>query len=324
MGRDSAWAEMESSLTQPSDDQKSAACKASQLLRENVVGVQNDNSDVNKQMSNFEVHCDPPPITPRCRAVEIPPNPAVVDNRVNDMIAREQSMHANLSELTPLVATDPKLAKEVNAVNNQLLGLETETNKLYDLTSGSYYDKDAVIKENRIIQKLTKQLDADSKALIKDLGCDRNELQTASIDQEHETVFCDMAMKPKEVWKQIGKFDTLPWHPGIEPENSTQDGDVRKLTAKGGTPVFTEQLLSQSVDRKTGAGYYTYKMTDGLPVQPVSTLRVEPHGKGSRITWQADMDLSNLDPATAEAVNKGIKGFYQEGLSALLEKFNKN
>lgn len=324
MGRDSAWSEMESSLTQPSDDQKSAACKASQLLRENVVGVQNDNSDVNKQMSNFEVHCDPPPITPRCRAVEIPPNPAVVDKKVNDMIAREQAMHGNLSELTPLVATDPKLSAEVNAVNNQLMGLELETNKLYDLTAGGQYDKDAVVKENRTIEKLSKQLDKDTKTLIKDLGCDRNELQTASIDQEHETVFCDVAMKPKEVWKQIGKFDTLPWHPGIEPESAKLDGDIRTLTAKGGAPIFTEQLLEENVDRKTGAGYYTYKMTGGLPVQPISTLRVEPHGKGSRITWQADMDLNGLEPQAAEAVNNGIKGFYQEGLSALLEKFNKH
>jgi hypothetical protein len=323
MGSESAWNEMES-LNLPSDDQKSAACKSSQLLRENVIGIQKDNSDVNREMNKFEVHCDPPPITPRCRAVEVPPNPAVVSNRVNDMISREQSMHANITELSPLVATNPKLAEELSTVNNQLQVLEIETNKLYDLTVGGMYDKDAVNKENRTIEKLSKQLDASSKTFLKNLGCDRSDLQNVTIDQEHDTVYCDVAMKPKEVWKQIGKFDTLPWHPGIEPTSAVLEGDVRKLTAEGGSPTFTEQLLGQGEDKKTGLHYYTYKMTEGLPVQPISTLSVEPHGKGSRITWKADMNLSGLDDTTAEAVNNGLKGFYAEGLSALLEKLNKH
>jgi|GEM_PF-4713862 len=322
MAGQNSWNEVEA-LNQPTGDQKAAACKASQRLSENVAGISKDNSDINYEMNNGRVECYPPPITPRCRFEEIPPNPAVVDNRVSDMIKREQVMHSDLSQLSPLVSSDPKLAKDLNELNNRLTSLEMETNNLYNMTSGGRYDEGAISKENRTIGKLTKQLEESRKTLAHDLGCDSMDVQNTLVKQEHETVSCDVAMKPKQVWKQIGKFDALPWHPGIESGSVSPEGDVRTLVAQGGNPTFTEQLLDQGEDRKTGARYYTYKMAEGLPVQPISTLRVEPHGKGSRITWQADMDLGSLDDETAAAVSQGVKGFYQQGLSALLEKLNK-
>ncbi len=322
MGSNNALYEVES-LNQPSGEQQSAACKASQKLSENVAGVAKDNSDINREMNNGRVKCSPPPITPPCQWEDIPPNPAIVSNRVNDMISREQSMHGNISELSPLVATDPKLAKKLDDINTQLMALEMETNKLYDMTSGGAYDEGAIDRENRVIEKLTKKLDEDRKSLSKDLGCDANDRRNGLVAQEHETVSCEVNMKPKEVWKQIGKFDTLPWHPGIEPTSASVNGNIRELTAVGGVPKFKETLIEDGKDRKTGVRYYTYQMTEGLPVQPISTLKVEPSGKGSRITWTADMDLSTLNEETANAVENGIKGFYQQGLSALLEKLNK-
>lgn len=311
------------SLNQPSGEQQSAACKASQKLSENVAGVAMDNSDINREMNNGRVQCDPPPISPRCHWEEIPPNPAIVSNRVNDMISRETAMHGNLSELSTLVSGDPRLGQKLDQLNTQLLTLETETNKLYNMTTGGGYDEGAIDKENRVIEKLTKKLDENRKSLARDLGCDANDRRNRLVAQEHETVSCEVNMKPKDVWKMIGKFDTLPWHPGIEPKTAIVNGNIRELTAVEGIPKFKETLIEEGEDRKTGVRYYTYQMTEGLPVQPISTLKVEPYGKGSRITWTADMDLSSLNEETANAVESGIKGFYQMGLSALLEKLNK-
>lgn len=322
MAVENSWNNAEA-LNQPSGEQKVAACAASHRLSENVAGISKDNSDINYEMNNGRVECYPPPITPRCQWQDIPPNPAVVDNRINDMINRQRAMHSDLSQLSPLVASDPKLARGLDEVNNRLMALEMETNNLYNMTVGGRYNEDAISKETRTIEKLTKNLEGSRRALARDLGCDSRDLQDTLVAQDHETVSCDVAMKPKQVWKQIGKFDALPWHPGIESGSISPEGDVRKLIAGGGSPVFTEQLLSQGEDRKTGTRYYTYQITEGLPVQPISTLRVEPHGKGSRITWQADMDLSALDDETAAAVTNGIKGFHQQGLSALMEKLNK-
>lgn len=312
------------SVLQPSSDQKMAACQASERLRQNVAGIAKDNGDVNREMNNGRVQCDPPPITPRCHWEDIPPNPAIVSNRVNDMISRGQAMHGDLSQLSSVVANNPQLSKELDEVNNRLLAVEFETSKLYDMTSGGMYDEGAIDKENRVIGKLIKPLDKSLKTLMSDLGCEGKDSSVDTLAApEHETVSCDVAMSPKKVWKLIGKFDALRWHPGIESGTVSEDGNVRKLIAQGGTPTFTEQLIAQGRDRKTGEGYYTYKMAEGLPIQPISTLRVEPNGKGSRITWTADMNLSDLDDKTADAVGNGIKHFYQQGLSALLEQLNK-
>lgn len=127
----------------------------------------------------------------------------------------------------------------------------------------------------------------------------------------------DVNAKPEEVWKAIGKFDTLPWHPAIESgkvETDANGGTTRTLVAKGGNPVFVEKLLEQ------GPNFLRYKMTSGLPLQPEGTLRVEPNSNGgSRITWEAKIDGS--DKKTVEAVTSGVMGFYSAGLDNLTKKF---
>lgn len=313
------------SLVQPSDADRQSACKASQRLHDSIANIERDNGEVSRQMHNSRVECQPPPITPRCRVEEIPPDPSVVDKSVNKMIKSEELMQSDISAISPLAANNPQLGKDLQTMNNQLLSLEMETQNLYNLTSGAKYDKDAIVKENRTIQKLTKELEKTQRIVSKDIGCDGNDRRLAGTEQERESVSCDVDAKPKEVWKQIGKFDTLSWHPGIESGTVTQEGSetVRNLISKDNGPKFTETLVERVEDKKSGINHYTYQMTGGLPVQPMATLRVEPHGKGSRITWEADIDTSKVDAATADAVLHGIKGFYQQGLSSLLEKFNK-
>lgn len=135
---------------------------------------------------------------------------------------------------------------------------------------------------------------------------DRPEGQSVSF-----SVHRDVAADPDTVWARIGRFDTLPWHPGLE-SGTLESPTRRRLVAKGGGPVFTEELT------ETGPHFLRYRMVDGLPVHPEGTLRVEPNGSGgTRITWEADVDTSGLAPDAAQGVTKGITAFYEAGLDAL-------
>ena len=115
------------------------------------------------------------------------------------------------------------------------------------------------------------------------------------------------------VWAKIGHFGPLSWHPGIESGTIERSGStlIRKLVAKGGSPVFTEQLLE-----KNGTSM-RYKMVGGLPLQPVATLSAEPEGCGCRVTWSAEVDVSGVAPEVYEPVIAGITAFYEAGLNNL-------
>lgn len=166
-----------------------------------------------------------------------------------------------------------------------------------------------VVKDRELITGQNPYSDAEfAKVLLETLD---------NAEKNIHSVFRDVNAKPEEVWKEIGKFDSLPWHPAIESgkvETDANGSTVRTLVAKGGSPVFVEQLLEQ------GPNFLRYKMHSGLPLQPEGTLRVEPnsHG-GSRITWEAKIEGS--DQQTVEAVTGGVMNFYAAGLDKLQAKF---
>lgn len=138
------------------------------------------------------------------------------------------------------------------------------------------------------------------------------------VEKNLHSVSREVSASPEEVWKAIGKFDALPWHPGIESGKvQTKCGvTTRSLVAKGGSPVFEEQLLEQ------GPHHIKYKMIGGLPLQPEGTLKVESNGHGgSKITWEAKID--GADKKMVEAVTAGVTGFYAAGLDNLVKKFDK-
>lgn len=144
-------------------------------------------------------------------------------------------------------------------------------------------------------------------------------VETLDNAEKTHSVSRDVNAKPDEVWKAIGKFDALPWHPAIQSGKVETDKNgvtTRTLVAKGGSPVFVEQLQEQGPD------FLRYKMISGLPLQPEGTLRVEPNGQGgTRITWEAKIDGN--DKKTVDAVTAGVMGFYAAGLDNLVSKFKK-
>lgn len=124
------------------------------------------------------------------------------------------------------------------------------------------------------------------------------------------------------VWAIIGKFNVLAWHPGIESGTVqfTDNKNIRRLTAKGGNPIFVEEL--DEIQKGKQKAYVRYRMVSGLPAKSHSLLKVEALGDGkTRVTWCAIIDKVGLDDTTVDNIRTGVGNFYEQGLNALAEKF---
>ncbi|MBX9685395.1 MAG: SRPBCC family protein [Candidatus Obscuribacterales bacterium] len=145
-----------------------------------------------------------------------------------------------------------------------------------------------------------------------------SEKTSEKLEENLHTVSREIDVKPDEIWKAIGKFDALPWHPAIQSGKvETKNNETfRTLVAKGGSPVFVEKLLEQ------GPNFIRYKMTDGLPLQPEATLKIEDNGRGgTRISWSARID--GADQKLVDAVSNGVMNFYAAGLDDLQRRYAK-
>ncbi len=148
------------------------------------------------------------------------------------------------------------------------------------------------------------------------------------------TVTRDVAAEPAEVWAVIGNFQDMSWHPAVHSTDGENDNEIdatRVLTlgAEDG-PTISEVLYKYSdTDKKRS---YSYRITavevDVLPVTNYSShLTVKP-GKdgGSLVEWRGAFyrGYPNNDPPenlNDEAAIAAVKGVYDAGLDALVEKF---
>jgi hypothetical protein len=146
-----------------------------------------------------------------------------------------------------------------------------------------------------------------------------------------------------EVWKVIGEYGDMSWHPSISDTRADQGnetGSVRVLTLKNGGQI-TEELKTHD-DAKMS---YKYKITDmtstgtithagqeeKIPVLPVenyqATLSVKAKGAKSLVTWIATYYrgyVNNNPPAelNEEAADAAVTEVFTDGLTALAQKFN--
>lgn len=151
------------------------------------------------------------------------------------------------------------------------------------------------------------------------------------------TVVLDAA--PDEVWRVIGRFDDMNWHPAVArtamtpegapadvPEESTR---VLHLKAENGDPTITERLMSLDPEKRQ----YKYMITDvAVAVLPVtnysSTLQVKDKDGKAEVTWKAGFyrGYPNNDPPADlndDAAMAAVNGIHQAGLDALAERFGK-
>ncbi|HEX3325683.1 MAG TPA: SRPBCC family protein [Actinomycetota bacterium] len=113
-----------------------------------------------------------------------------------------------------------------------------------------------------------------------------------------------------EMWRRIGDFRRMDWHPAVRRVETSDDGITRKLTTSDGT-VLAESLID------SGSRHYTYRFEGGrLPVaDAVSTLRVRAQNRGACVVeWEAQFTATGVADDEAHSF---ISRIFQTGLNAL-------
>lgn len=130
------------------------------------------------------------------------------------------------------------------------------------------------------------------------------------------------------VWKVIGNFQDMSWHPAIEKTEGSGGNDAgakRTLTLKGGAKI--EEALTRYDAASKSLGYeITNVDVKVLPVANYSsTLSVAGEGGKSTVTWKGAFyrGYMNNDPPpelSDEAAVKAVTGIYDAGLAAIKAK----
>ncbi len=131
----------------------------------------------------------------------------------------------------------------------------------------------------------------------------------------------NLSADPAEVWREIGRFGQLAWHPAVATTvvqgNPERVGAVREVTTVDGA-VLVEKLLAHDAHQHS----LRYRVEHWpLPVTGyVSTLQVRP-GRfgGSTVVWSSQFRRTDaIDDAGARQL---VSGIYTSGLQALVQRF---
>jgi hypothetical protein len=141
-----------------------------------------------------------------------------------------------------------------------------------------------------------------------------------------ETV--EINASPDTVWKAVGNFQDMSWHPAVEKLEGSGGNDpnaTRVLTLKSGGTI-SEKLIKNDPDKKI----YKYEIADvDVKVLPVknysSSISVKGEGDKSTVEWRGAFyrGYMNNDPPPElndEAAKKAVTGVYRAGLDALKAK----
>jgi hypothetical protein len=113
-----------------------------------------------------------------------------------------------------------------------------------------------------------------------------------------------------EMWKRIGDFRRMEWHPAVRRVETSEDGTSRTLTTSDGA-VLAESLID------SGSRHYTYRLQgEPAPVaDAVSTLRVRAQNRGACVVeWEAHFTATGR---AGEQAHSFISRIFQAGLNAL-------
>jgi hypothetical protein len=141
-----------------------------------------------------------------------------------------------------------------------------------------------------------------------------------------ETV--EINASPEKVWKVIGNFQDMSWHPSVaktEGKGGNEVNATRTLTLKSGGTI-DEQLDQYDPAKMT----YKYEMhhpdVKVIPVNDYSSiLSVKGEGDKSTVEWRGAFyrGFMNNDPPPElndEAAKKAVTDIYRTGLDALKTK----
>lgn len=129
-----------------------------------------------------------------------------------------------------------------------------------------------------------------------------------------------LAAPAADVWKRIGRFDDMSWHPAIASvdmvDGSPTEAGARRLAtiAEGG------QIHETLLDRNEAERSYRYRI-DSSPLPLIdydSTISVRASDKGGcMVTWRASFHGIEAEGLDDDAVCAIMAGVYRTGLDAL-------
>jgi len=123
---------------------------------------------------------------------------------------------------------------------------------------------------------------------------------------------------PDKVWDLVGGFFKLAdWHPAVTSSEPDQDQQTRRLTLGDGS-----QIVEELVDNDDGSRTYTYSIVQAgpLPVKNYQgTIRVEPDGEESVVTWSGSFE----PVGEAETAQQALQDVYAAGLDNLRQMFSR-
>jgi carbon monoxide dehydrogenase subunit G len=113
----------------------------------------------------------------------------------------------------------------------------------------------------------------------------------------------DIDRSPDDVWAVVGDFGGIAaWMPGLD--SCVVDGDDRLLKMMG--MEIIERLQRRDPDERV----LVYGIAGGVPVgNHRATITVWPDGKGSRVTWDVEVEPDEMTDAMHQV--------YQQSLQAL-------
>ena len=151
----------------------SVSTDAFQRLHDEIDSVRNSDRSVGAEMNKIRIVCDAPPVTPRCHAVDEPPNPASVNASMRELNSARKNLQDELDALKPgAPAAGKKFEQDFAEINQQNQSLSLEIDKLGKLTglSSTHYDRPAITKETEKIDKIAREMEKTRKKMERDFS----------------------------------------------------------------------------------------------------------------------------------------------------------
>lgn len=148
-------------------------------IHDEIAGVRRADKDLSAEMNRITIVCEPPPVTPRCHPVELPPNPFMVHVAMGSMIRSAETLQKDIDSLRPLAFLEKdQFTDHLDDLSNQMTELTHELDKLKILTGEPddshddqrKYDRSAILKETEAINSISKIMEKTRKKLEKDMN----------------------------------------------------------------------------------------------------------------------------------------------------------
>lgn len=144
-------------------------------MHDEIRAIQDSDRTVIREMNNFHLQCDLPPLPPRCYPIEWPPNPAEVDRAMTKMTKANQDLQAELDALRPEAPRGgTKFEQDFAELEKQAEGLGTQVKKLSEMTFNEVYlpetryDEERITKEAELIEKMAESMEKTRMKMERD------------------------------------------------------------------------------------------------------------------------------------------------------------